>query len=533
MRLIKTRRWERTSCWRVWTRGWWTLCVLFSVVSAANAAPALSLADAVERQDRAAVQALLNDRVNVNLPQPDGATAVHWAAHWDDVQTARQLISAGADVNRANDYSVTPLWLACQNGSATMAAVLLAAGANANATLDSGETMLMRAAWTGNMEVVKSLLAHGADVNANQAGQTALMWAISEEHPDIARVLVENGADIQARSSSGFTPLMFAARVGDIETARLLVTAGANVNDSVPQKKRSRGPVVAATQVVSQNGVRSTFRGSKCLGYAPVCTPGAGAGGPPLLIAMARGHLELAKFLLDHGADPNDSGMGYTVLHWVAGAWGTDIIGPNGIVRGRVQEWDVSAGLKGETKLEIIRLLLAHGADPNARLERVPPRVGSSKESHWGINREGATPFFLAAHAGDPRAMRRLAAAGADPRLGTDENITPLIAAAGLGRIVNENPESDVLEAVKLALELGNDINARNDQGETALHAAAIGRLNTVVQYLVENGADPNPKNVLGQTPLRVAELRRQIGGVIVEEHTTTGDLLRKLGASK
>jgi len=285
--------------------------------------------------------------------------------------------------------------------------------------------------------------------------------------------------------------------------------------------------------------VQSTFNGgkSRCVTYDPICTPIAGPDGSALLIAVVRGHTDLANLLLEQGADPNaDGGMGYTALHWASGIWGTELVGPNGIAQGAVEEWDTLSGVVRESKVELVTALLKHGADPNARLQKVPPRVGRTKERHWGINREGATPFLLAAWSGDARVMQVLVAAGADPLLGTDENTTPLMTAASMGRVLDENPvpEPEVLDAVKLALELGNDINAANELGNTALHAAAINRLNTVVQFLVDHGAKVNVRNAEDQTPLMVAELQRQFAGIsTVEEHTSTGDLLRKLGATK
>ena len=501
-----------------------------------GAATSSALPDAVERRDEAVVRALLQQRVDVNVPQGDGATALHWAARWDDLETAGLLLKAGARVNSETDLGVTPLWLACQNGSANMVRALLAGGADASAALMSGETMLMRAAWTGNPEVVKLLLAHGAAVNAkeNGRGQTALMWAVSQGNPEVARILIEMGADIHARSTTGFTPLLFAARVGDLESTRLLVAKGANVNDAVPNASKPRPSMARRSEAA-----RSTFNGgkSRCTTYDPICTPIAGPDGSALIIAVLRGHVDVAKLLLESGADPDaDGGMGYTARHWAAGIWGTELVGANGIAKGAVEEWDVLAGLPREAKLELIKALLTHGANPNARLQRVPPRTGRTKERHWGINREEATPFLIAAWSGDAVVMRMLADAGADPLLSTDENTTPLMTAASMGRVLDENPvpEAEVLEAVKLALALGNDINAANDLGNTALHAAAVNRYDAVVKFLVEKGARLDVANAEGHTPLMVAELQRQFAGKadVVQGQTSTGDLLRQLGAT-
>lgn len=511
------------------------VALLLFITSPVSAAATAELADAAEQRDTAAVRALLQQQRDVNVPQGDGMTALHWAVRWDDLDLAGLLLKAGADANQSTEFGVTPLWMASQMGSARMVATLLAAGAKATAALPTGETVLMRAAWTGNAEVVKMLLEHGAAVNAlGPRGQTALMWAISERHPEAARLLIEKGADIAARSTTGFTPLLFAAREGDLESARLLLDKGANPNDVMPTKERSRPGMEAKTRSATPRKV--SFNGSTtlCLTYDPICTPIAGDGGSALLIATVRGQTDVVKLLLERGADPNaDGGMGYTALHWATGAWGTELVGPYAIAQGHVEEWDASAGYVGQAKLDLIKLLLAHGANPNARLQKHPPRIGRTKERHWGINREGATPLLLAAQAGNAPAMRLLVEAGADPKLGTEENSTVLMTAASMGRVLDENPvpESEVFEAVKLALELGGDVNAANVLGNTALHAAATNRLDTVVQLLVEKGAEINARNLGGQTALAVAELTRQFAGIAtVGERTTTGDLLRKLG---
>ncbi len=454
------------------------------------------LVEAAKKQDRDAVQALLKQRVDVNTPQADGATALHWAAHWDDLDTADLLIRAGANVGAANDYGVTPLSLACMNGNAAMVVLLLKAGADPNLARSTGETPLMTAARTGNVDAVNALIARGADVHAKEPGadQTALMWAVSEKHTEVVRALIDRGADVHTRSKSGFTPMLFAARAGDLGAARTLLAAGGNVNDTAPD------------------------------------------GGSALLVATVRGHIAVATFLLEHGADPNANGAGYTALHWAAGTWETELTGPNGIVTQPDDEWGSLAGLQ-TGKLELVQSLLAHGANPNAQLAKTPPRVGYSQlpveHRLVGVNvYGGATPFLLAAMAGDVSIMRVLAAGGADPRLATMDKTTALMVAAGLGRYMAESRvrEDNALQAVKLALDLGGDVNSTNEAGNTALHGAAYTKSNAIVQFLVDNGAAVNVMNKRGQTPLMIADSIRA-GSATVTSRTETGDLLRRLGA--
>lgn len=476
------------------------LVMLGAAVSASS--PALvaradtPLVDAVKRHDRAAVERLLTAGADVDAAQPDGATALHWAVHLGDAPIVDRLLRAGAAGDAANEYGVTPLSIACANGSGALVERLLAAGADPDRARPTGETPLMRAASNASVRAVDALVAHGANVNRAdpELGQTPLMWAISARRPAVAARLIALGADVDARSTGGFTPLLFAARQGDAATAGRLLAAGADVHDAMPD------------------------------------------GTSALHVATLRGHARTAVLLLEHGADPNAADPGYTPLHWAAGSWQTELSGPNGIATERDDEWRGLRGVPGD-RAGFVRALLDHGADPDARLERIPPRAGYSqlRVEHRvaGVSPfPGATPFLLAAMAADVEVMRALADAGADPNLAADDGTTPLMLAAGLGRYLAESlvTEARSIEAAALAIELGADVDAANETGGTALHGAAHVKSDAMVRLLVEHGASLDPVNARGRTPLDVAELSRA-GSATTATRSSTGDLLRALGA--
>ncbi len=454
---------------RNWFGAWGLAFVLFASASASSAGDA-PLPDAAEKSDRVAVRALLEQRVDVNQAQVDGMTALHWAAHRDDLVTAKLLVNKKADVNAANHYGVTPLSLACTNGNEAMVELLLTSGADPKTKLRGDETVLMTAARTGNLGPVKALLARGAEVNAKERrGQTALMWAAADGHAAVVEALLKAGADFRSPVASGFTPLFFAVREGRIDVVRILLKAGADVNEAMQPKRPA--------------------------GKAP------GKGMSPLILAIENGHFELAAVLLMAGADPNDQRAGFTPLHtltWVrkAGRGDEEAGDPTPIGSGNLSSFD------------LVEKLVEHGVDVNARLKR-----GASGRGVLG--RVGATPFLLAAMTADVPFMNALLKHGADPRQPNAQHSTPLMAAAGLGCLApgeEAGTEDEAVEAVKLAIELGIDVNAVDDNGETAMHGAAYKNLPKIVQLLADKGAKIevwNRKNKYGWTPLAIAEGHR------------------------
>jgi len=426
-----------------------------------------ALLDAAKNADKDAIRALLQKKVDVNAADLDGTTALHWASYRDDLEAADLLIRAGAKVNAATDLGVTPLWTASQNGSAAMVARLLAAGANPNAALFAGETPVMIAARSGSAGVVGQLIAKGANVNAHGArGQTALMWAAAQKHPDVVKELVENGADVHARSEvwnevmavsphgyldynraiphGGDTALMFAARVGDLASAKALVAGGANVNDA------DAWGVSAVT------------------------------------MAAHAGFDDVVEFLLEKSADPNTAGAGFTALHAAImrrdermvkallefGANANAPVENWTPTRRSSRDFNFSPELVGATPFwlaarftqpKVMRLLVDYGADP------------------------------LAVHRGD-HVVEGRGGNGFEHRIGTT---TALMAATGMGggtawvQPDRREREALMLEAVKYAVELGIGVNAANADGRTALDAAKAAKYESVVKFLDQQGARP------------------------------------------
>jgi uncharacterized protein len=422
-----------------------------------------AVVEAARHGDKDAIRALVQKKADVNAAEPDGSTALQWAAYNNDLDCAELLLRGGANPNTQNDLGATPLWAAAQNGSVAMVRRLLEAGANPNAALVAGETPVMVAARSGYADVVDLLLAKGGNPDAHGTrGQTALMWAVSQKHPEVVKVLLAHHADLNVRSEvwnevmaipphgylpynkaiphGGETALLFAARVGHLESAKLLVAAGANVNDA------------------DAWGVSATT------------------------LAAHSGFVDVAEFLLDKGADPNAAGAGFTALH-------------EAVMR------------RDET---MVKDLLDHGADPNIPLKAWTPMRRSSEDWHFEASLVGATPFWLAARFTEPSVMKMLVARGADPKfvhhaeyvaergfggVATKETVTPLMAAMGMLRVYPwvDLPRSEeeplALETARLLIDWGVDVNAANTDGRNALDGARSLRYQSVIKYLEEKGA--------------------------------------------
>ena len=437
-----------------------------------------SLIDAAKTGDAAAVRAMLARKVDANVASADGTTALHYAVQRDDVVMVDALLKGGAKTAVPTARGVTPLYLAAVNGSAPVITRLLDAGADPNTALPDGETTLMTAARTGNADAVRVLLDRGADLKRQEPakGQTALMWAAAENNARVVKLLIARGADVKERSKGGaFTPYLFAVRGGHVDAATTLLDGGVDVNEALPD------------------------------------------GTSALVLATINAHYELASVLLDRGANPNADGQGWTALHQIA--WsrrhnaGFNLPGP------------VATG--GVDSLDLVRKLVARGADVNAR-QKKEPRDGNRNL----LNRLGSTPFLLAAKTDDVPLMRVLLECGANASIPTNNGTTALMAAAGVGIWApGENPGSheEALAAVKLAFESGGgDVNAIDKEGETALHGAVYrGGAIPVMQFLIDKGARLDVVNKRGWTPLTAAD-GVEYTPAVLKRYPEAAALLRK-----
>jgi len=477
---------------------------LVGAVPALAYAAGSDAADAAQRNDIAALRAMVTKRVNVNTPQPDGTTALHWAAHWNDVETVKLLLRAGANAATTNRFGASPLSEAAISGNADVVKALLDGGADAKslATPD-GETVLMSAARSGNVESVRMLLDRGADVNARERykGQTALMWAAAERHAPVVKLLLERGADWKIRGfdrdtkppklsaasaispipRGGFTALMFTAREGDLESARIMLDAGVDIN---------HGDVDNVT---------------------------------PLVTAIMNKQYTLAKFLIDRGADVNIvDGGGRTALYAMI-----DI---------RNEDWTAMPNRTTDDPLptiEVVKAIIDRGAKLDVPLTR-PLTVRSGMDFGDTTLGDGATPMMRAARAGDHEVIRLLLAKGANPKLTTKGGSNALMFAAGVGyRDKNtRGSEKDALETVKVMMAAGLDLKQTNGIGENALHGAALRGADTIVQFLVDQGMNVNALSKQGYTALDVAMGKTIVLQLPVPQESTVA-LLKKLGGKE
>ncbi len=493
--------------------------IALTLVLVASAAPAptpeMRLAEAVKSSDIASVKSLIAQKADVNAAAPDSSTPLDWAVDSGNIEIVNLLLAAGANVNGSTRYKITPLAIACDNGNAPMIERLIQAGADPNSTSEEGQTTLMSAARNGNAEAVKALLTHGAKAGAIEPyrGQTALMWAAGQGNSAAEAMLIEFGADVRAKSKAGYTPLLFAVLNNHIEAAKMLLDHGANVEDAAPD------------------------------------------GTTALNMAMVNAYYDLASVLLDYKANPNAPDPRGSALHTVI--W-LRKPGTGWEAAGLAQEPEPVPRPTGSvTALQIAEKLLQKGANPNVRItwDEMPMTVslGTTKNPpninlgrHY-LSYVGATPFYAAARNGDAPMMRLLVKYGADPKINTEVGVTPLMAAACLDYYEGETPgpttgvsETERLDAVKFALELGNDINARTHLGDypmigsaeftlmdypenmndllklgvgdprwdgmTALHGAVICNQPSILQYLVDRGAKVDARNRLGWTPLMITQ---------------------------
>jgi ankyrin repeat protein len=484
-----------------------------------------TLITAAREGDVVTLQSLLNEKVDVNEARADGTTALSWAVYRDDIKNVDLLLRAGADANLATDYGITPLLLACENGNSDVVESLLTASADPNRAKQTGETPLMRCASVGAVEAVKALLEAGADVNAkeNERGQTALMWAAAEQRPAVVRELVAHGVNLHARTklipelepyevdtpgstvfgknypptvrfpevSGGFTALDFSAQQGDVETAHILLEAGADVNAPHPEH------------------------------------------GSALVIAIASGHEDLAMYLLKNGADPNiKDAWGISPLHYALHEgvlMMNNYTPPNAIT-------DKRLGWERPNMPRLVAALIDFGADPNARIEFSyayldNPFLARKMETPGQIDPVGATPLLLAAVSGDMESMHILEEVS-DVSATTIGGGTVLMMAGGAGAERQHRSEDEALEATKFALSIGGgDVNAYlteramdgpargKEDGRTLLYFAVYRGWTNLVRFLAEQGADMNVKDRYGVTPMMLAlgdpeqRLKWQING--------------------
>jgi len=531
------------------------------------------LSEAAMRGDRAAVASLLKQGADIDGAQGDGSTALHWAAFNDDLETTKMLIAAGANVKvTTREGAITPLFMAANNGNAAIMEALLKAGAGANSVKANGTTVLMLAASSGNPDAVKLLLDRGANVDARESvhGQTALMFAAALNRSAAVRVLLARGADpniattvrkmervrfdqdgnvVEDRPGRGGAP----AKSAEVMDAEAAASAAKVANETqkaeldvfsralnlksvvyLTAKPRARAGDVAARPprrvgaefmggmtallYASREGHMETVK-ALVEGKADVNQVSGGDKFSPMVMAIANGHLTLAKYLLDHGANPNlltVSGLSalYATIdvQWAPKAWFPQ----------------PTTDQETVTYLELMKALLDHGANVNEQVGEKLWFRSFTNDYTW-VDPAGATPFWRAAQSSDTAAMRLLMEYKADPKLPIKSGDTPLMAAAGIGWAANWSVNAPVplVDAVKYCVELGNDVNAQDNRGYSALHGAAYLGDNDMINYLVSKGAKVDAKSKAGDSAADMANGPTRFG----QPHPESVALLEKLGS--
>jgi uncharacterized protein len=539
----------------------------FLIIVLLAATPAdTRVADAAMRGDRPAVDALLKQNVDINPPQGDGMTALHWAALRDDLDMVNLLLSAGASVKAATrNGAITPLFLACGNGNPAILEGLLKAGAGANSVNANGTTPLMTAASSGQPDAVKILLDHGADVKAKEAanGQTALMFAAALNRAAVIKLLIATGADPNVATPSRGTERIRFDEYGRVHFDR--PADGASQAQTEPAAKAMKSAADATKSDLDLLGRALGFQSAQFLPAEP--RPGEGVlrlspplrvgpefvggmtallyaareghvdaatslvdGGAdinqvsadkfsPLVMAIINGHLDLASYLLDRGADPNLATLtGLTALYAAIDVqWAPHAAFPQ-----------PSTEQEKVSYLDLIKALIERGANVNARIGEKPWFRSLFSDPTW-VDPAGATPLWRAAQSSDIAAMRFLMDHEADPEIATTSGNTPLMAAAGVGWAANWSVNAPVppIEAVKYSVEIGNDVNAVDNRGYTALHGAAYRGENELVSYLVAKDARVDARSKAGDSPADMANGPWRFG----QPHPETAALLERLGS--